>query len=361
LWRRCVKQRRAYGFRKGSSVKPIVLEPNQPTQFYRGGAAIAAFRGAAEHARGDYGPEDWIASTTSLFGADAGLSVLPDGRLLRDAIDADPLGFLGPRHVDAFGTDPALLVKLLDAGQRLPVHVHPTREFARSHLDCRHGKTEAWIVLGAEGERPTVFLGFKQAVEASAVDTWIAEQDSDALLAAMHEVAVRAGDAVLVPAGTPHAIGSGVFVVELQEPTDFSVMLEWQRFGMPDRATTQLGLPNSLALQCLDSSAWDDARLDECIRRGPFPIAPGALSLLPSQATDFFRAEHVVVDGRLTLAPQYGVVVVLEGEARLEGGFGAAIPVGRGATVLFPYGAGEVEIVGRTRLIRCLPPDPGGD
>ena len=88
-----------------------------------------------------------MGSVTAAFGSDAqGLSRLPNGRLLRDALAADPEVFLGRAHVERFGADPALLVKLLDAGQRLPVHSHPSREFARRHLDRPYGETEARVI-----------------------------------------------------------------------------------------------------------------------------------------------------------------------------------------------------------------------
>src|SRR5919197_5489370 len=121
-------------------MRPMKLHANQFRRFYRGGSAIARFRGAA--AAEEDVPEDWVGSATAAFGSDTdGLSRLPDGRLFRDALAADPEPFLGRAHVGRFGADPALLVKLLDAGQRLPVHVHPDDEFAREHLDTKFGKT----------------------------------------------------------------------------------------------------------------------------------------------------------------------------------------------------------------------------
>ena len=72
-----------------------------------------------------------------------------------------------------------------------------------------------------------------------------------AMLAALHELPVRAGDAIFVPAGTPHAIGEGILMVELQEPTDLSITLEWDGFGSPPRRR-DLGLGWDRALQALD-------------------------------------------------------------------------------------------------------------
>ena len=129
-------------------MRPLALPPNQFHRFYSGGARIDALRGAP--AGEDGRPEDWVGSTATSWGDDAeGLSRLEDGTLLRDAIAADPEAYLGPRHVARWGADPALLVKLLDAGQRLPVHFHPGRRFAREHLGLPLGKTEAWIILDA--------------------------------------------------------------------------------------------------------------------------------------------------------------------------------------------------------------------
>ena len=87
------------------------------------------------------------------------------------------MAWLGPEHVARYGADPGLLTKLLDAGQRLPVHFHPGRAFAREALGLAHGKTEAWIVLEA-GPDACVHVGFKHAVELATVREWMRTQDS---------------------------------------------------------------------------------------------------------------------------------------------------------------------------------------
>ena len=143
-----------------------LLPLNQVEHFYRGGERIAAFRGAEGYA-GMHSPEEWIASMTTMTSrGEDGLSRLADGVLLRDAVTANPLAWLGPEHVDQFGISTELLVKLLDAGQRLPVHLHPDRAFSRAHLGLAHGKTEAWIILDvADGAQ--VRLGFAESMAAA--------------------------------------------------------------------------------------------------------------------------------------------------------------------------------------------------
>ena len=191
-----------------TSLDPIVLGANYPAHTYPGGGMSARFRGADPGAAPE--PEDWVASVTTRWQeASSGLSRLPDGRLLRDAIEVDPEAYLGPEHVAAYGRDPGLLVKLLDSAERLIVHCHPNREFARAHLGCAHGKTEAWLVVDAV-PGAQVHLGFHRPVGRHELDAWVAEQRVDEMLSALHVLAVQAGSALLVPVGVPHAVGPGI-------------------------------------------------------------------------------------------------------------------------------------------------------
>ena len=326
-------------------LRPVRLPANQPDRFYRGGAAIAALRGSPAR---EFGPEDWVASCTTLHGApDLGLSVLPDGRVLRDAVAEHAGSWLGAAHVARFGTDPALLVKLLDAGQRLPVHCHPSDAFAAAHFGSRYGKTEAWIVVGAAGPDPTVHIGFADDVSAGTVADWVARQDSAALLGALNRVTVRPGDTVFMPAGVPHAIGAGVFIVELQQPTDLSVTLEWQGF-LDDEAGGHLGIGFETALGCVDRTGRRD-RLAELVRH-----EPDAVGLLGPDAAGFFRAERVRAGA--SLAASYGVLVALSGTGVLHTENAGDVPVERGDTFAVPFAAGAATVSGDLRAVRCLPP-----
>ncbi|WP_090929866.1 class I mannose-6-phosphate isomerase [Nonomuraea jiangxiensis] len=333
---------------------PLLLGPNQPPErFYLGGEKIARFRGleGAEPRT----PEDWIASVTTLFGEETlGLTRLPDREWLATAIARDPLAWLGPEHAGRFGDDPLLLVKLLDAGQRLPVHSHPGGDFARRHLGRPHGKAEAWLIL----EGGPIHLGFRDDLDRPTLDQWVRDQDVDSMLAALNEVQVSPGDTVFVPAGVPHAIGAGVFIIELQEPEDLSVLMEWTGFTADGATLGHLGLGFDLALSSVDRGATDTEPL---IRRQAM-AAPG--SMLVPMADPFFRAEFVRVGietgegtgGGTVLEPGYSVLVVTDGDGTLAGSGQEAIPLRAGATVLVPHAAGSLTLTGRMDVVRCLPP-----
>ena len=113
---------------------------------------------------------------TTVFGEErSGLTHLPDGRTALGAFSADPEAFFGPRHAERFGADPTVLVKLLETGERLPVHCLPDRQFARRELGCPYGKTEAWVIVEIRSPEPSaaVFLGFRDEVDPATLAEWV--------------------------------------------------------------------------------------------------------------------------------------------------------------------------------------------
>jgi mannose-6-phosphate isomerase len=339
-------------------VEPIQLGANQIHRFYRGGRSIAEFRGVGH--RDDFAPEDWVGSATAVFGSETlGVTRLHGGRTLSEEIAADPEGFLGPEHVERFGAEAGLLVKLLDAGQRLPVHCHPNREFARRHLDCPYGKTEAWVIVGVSSTDPAVHLGFRHDVDPDALAEWVTRQDTEAIVGATNRLPVKVGDSVLVPAGIPHAIGEGVFLVELQEPTDLSVLLEWAGFDIDGARDGHLGLGLDMALGCVDTSGWGTRRLRRLQgpHRGDAGTRPGVEILFPTEADPFFRAERIRPSGTTPLPASFSILVLTSGSGTLRWG-GSGREVSRGETLLIPFAAGPCELAGAVEAVRCLPPDP---
>jgi mannose-6-phosphate isomerase len=325
-------------------MKPFALGANQLRRFYRGGASIAAFRGLPGD---DAGPEDWVASTTAVHGdGDVGLSRLADGTLLRDLIAADPDAFLGPTHVAAYGSDLGVLVKLLDAGERLPLHLHPDDAFARAELGTRYGKTEAWIILEAS-PGAHVHVGFAREIGDDELTNLVAAQDVDAMVEAMNRLPVSAGDSIFVPAGLAHVIGEGIFLLELQEPSDLSLLLEWK--GLMDEAEAFLGLSRKLALTAVTRSRLSHEELERMTsNRGA--------AFFPSEADRFFRADRI--EGESVLEPSFSILVVLDGSAMLDGASFESVPLRRGSTVVVPFAAGSTCVTGTCAAIRCRPPRP---
>lgn len=325
------------------------LDANQPPErFYRGGVKIDRFRGTAKGP--DFRPEDWVGSTTTLAGEKRlGLSRLRDGRLLVDAIAADPTGWLGEDHVAAFGSSSMLLVKLLDAGQRLPVHAHPDDAFSTAHLHRPFGKAEAWYII----DGGTVHLGLRHDVDRSTLGHLVAWQDTTALVGLLHEREVEAGDVVYVPPGELHAVGAGVFLLELQQPEDLSILLEWHGFALDGQRDGHLGLGFDLALQAVATRGRTTEEVDRW-------IAPGGegRSILPSESEPFFRLERHVVNGRVALESGFAVLVLEDGELKLTTADGTSTRAARGTTIAARHADGGITAAGAGTILVCRPPVP---
>jgi mannose-6-phosphate isomerase len=330
---------------------PVLLPANRFDHFYLGGERIRALRGGPG---GPRRPEEWLASTTTRAGqAPAGLSALPDGTLLADAVAADPVAWLGDAHVARYGAGVELLVKLIDAGQRLPVHVHPTRAWAGEHLGLAHGKTEAWVIVDAE-PGAVVGLGLREPLGHDELLALVQAHDSAALVDAVHTRPATVGTAVFVPAGTPHFIGAGVLVVEVQEPTDLSILLEWQGFAVDGDRDGHLGVGFPTAVTAVDAQVWSAADVDSRVRALP----AGATGLVPALVPDaepYFRADWFA--GGAEVPAGFAVVVVLDGEGRLSGG-GGDVDVRRGDVALVPHAAGPWSVSGTATGVVCRPPAP---
>lgn len=329
-------------------MRPVQLRPNLVDHFYRGGAKIAALRGLP--AAGERQPEEWIAATVSRFGSgDVGLASTVEGDLLRDLVAADPAGWVGTAAGRAGPADTGMLVKLLDAGQRLPVHVHPDRAFARSHLGCPYGKTEAWLVLDAE-PGAAVYLGWRADVDPAELAGRRDAQDGAWMLERMHRIAVSRGDGILVPAGSVHAIGEGVFVLEAQEPTDFSILLEWS-VTTETRDGSHLGLGFDAAMGAVEHRAMPPARLRALTTHVDLDAAAAA-SCLVAEADPFFRVD--LVSAGAPVPAGFAAFVVLAGSGGVTGS-GGTVEVRPGQAWAVPAGFGAWTVDGPARLLVARP------
>ncbi|MCB9422183.1 MAG: class I mannose-6-phosphate isomerase [Ardenticatenaceae bacterium] len=126
-----------------------------------------------------------------------------------------------------------LLIKLLDANQPLSVQVHPNDDYALAHEGNELGKTEMWIVLHAEPDAAIIFgvkpgttpANFRQAILNGNLEQYL------------HQVPVKAGDVVCVPAGSLHAIMGGLIIAEIQQNSNTTYRVyDWHRVDADGKA-----------------------------------------------------------------------------------------------------------------------------
>ena len=174
--------------------------------------------------------EAWVAGPSNLIadGPDA-------GRTLAEIAARDSAAFVGRNACERTGDRFPLLVKLLDPAAWLSIQVHPDDETAQALEGPEAmGKAEAWYVLEAAPDAELI-VGVHGHIGRAAVRTAIATGHGSLVpLLARHRA--RAGDGVAVPAGTLHAAGPGVFLYEVQQPSDLTYRCDdWGRPPTPGR------------------------------------------------------------------------------------------------------------------------------
>ena len=308
------------------SGRPVRVLAAAAWRTYSGGRLIAALHGRDEP--DSHFPEEWLLSTVQARNAGReeiveGLSLLEDGTALRDYIAADPGRLLGEGRRET-----GVLMKLLDAAERLSVQVHPTREDARRLFGSPYGKTECWHILGGReinGEKPCIWFGFREGVTRSQWAELFYRQDVPGMLACLHKIEARPGDTWLIAGGTPHAIGPGCFLAEIQEPTDLTLRTERTDAAgrpLPDASCHQ-GIGFERMLDCF---AYDGGTEAEIAARWRVPprVAEETADytrsvLLGADRTPYFSLEKWTVRGTMRPAalPQFCGLYVLSGTGTL--------------------------------------------
>ncbi|WCL51392.1 type I phosphomannose isomerase catalytic subunit [Leptospira sp. GIMC2001] len=124
-----------------------------------------------------------------------------------------------PREVlgDGFeGLPFPLLVKIIDAKEKLSVQVHPSDEYARKNDPKNAGKKEAWIVMQADPDSNLV-VGFAKDTDKKTYKALVESNDAESIL---RKIPVKPGDSFILEPGTVHAIGAGVLLLEIQQSSD---------------------------------------------------------------------------------------------------------------------------------------------
>jgi mannose-6-phosphate isomerase len=156
------------------------------------------------------------------------------------------------------------------------------------------------------------------------------------MLARMNRVPARPGQSILVPAGTVHAIDAGVFVLEIQEPTDFSILLEWSATSVPrDQAHLDLGWET--AMKAVSSRALSTTALTTLIRQPSASPLGVPTSALPRAADPYFILRQVTVShGTSDAIPgAFAVLFVTEGDGYIVRG-ADRLSLQRGDSVAVP-------------------------
>ncbi|OIS30862.1 mannose-6-phosphate isomerase, class I [Staphylococcus cohnii] len=198
-----------------------------------------------------------------------------------------------------------LLTKILDANDKLSVQVHPDNAYAQKY-EGEYGKTECWYILDAQEDAEIIYgVNAKNQTE---LNDMIDQQQFDELF---HKVKVKAGDFFYVPAGTVHAIGEGILILETQQSSDTTYRIYDYERTDTNGNQRELHLEQSKAVINLAATSPNTTPKQEVVQGQTYT---------QFVSNDFFTVERWMIDGMLNYEKPsaYCLVSIVVGTGNVE-------------------------------------------
>lgn len=264
------------------------------------------------------------------------------------SIVTSPEAFAGSTLVDFYHDHPEffagqtaerfpLLIKIIDAKEDLSVQVHPDDEYGLAHENDL-GKTECWYIMDAD---PGAYLIYgHNAVNKAQFLEMVDQGDWDQLL---RKVPVKAGDFFAVPAGTIHAIGGGVLILETQQSSNTTY-----RVYDYDRTDAQGNQRDLHIQQSVDVTLFPHK---DTTAQGKLTELPGGC-IQDYWTNEYFSVAKWTITDKLhiDLSKKYQLCTVLEGEGELAAA-GQTWPLKAADAFILPSELNEVTISGSLSIM----------
>lgn len=315
---------------KDEQMAMVKLEPAKKSAIWGGRKLIEEF------GKGFDGEN--LAETWELSAHPDGLSVIASGEdvglTLPEYIEKYGKGILGA-NCEKFEDFP-ILIKLIDAKSKLSVQVHPDDAYARKY-ENQYGKTEMWYVVEDEPGAKLCY-GCKREVSKDEFRKHIADNTLDEV---MNMVPVKQGDVFFIEAGTIHAIGGGIVVVEIQQNSNVTYRVyDYGRVGAD-------GKPRELHIE----KALDVAKLAP--PRTDYDFG-GHIGVCDCFVVDLFRIDGAGLNGNATV-DSFVSLLVVEGEGAVENN-GETLSMKKGDSILITAGSGAFFVKGKLTVIQTVVP-----
>ncbi len=291
---------------------------------------------------GKTAPFDKIAESWELSVRDGAMCTIANGEYagkpLGDYIAEDKLAALGKNSMvyDRF----PLLIKFIDAADRLSIQVHPDNEYSLEH-EGELGKTEMWYIVAAEDGAQLVY-GLKEGCTREDFAQAVREDRTEEML---NFTPVQAGDVFFIPAGQVHAIGAGILIAEIQQNSDVTYRVYDYKRRQADGSFRQLHTEKAIDVINLRTE-------DEINKIRFYRPCEDSGEVLAS--CDYFTVRRYSVDGAVTLHAgddSFVSVIVLEAEVGSIKYGDATASIRKGESWFIPAGSGDFTISGNAEII----------
>jgi mannose-6-phosphate isomerase len=230
-----------------------------------------------------------------------------------------------------------ILIKLIDAKQKLSVQVHPDDKYALS-VEGEYGKTEMWYVVDCD-EGAELIYGFKEDISKEEFESRIKD---NTLTEVCNFVPVNKGDVFFIEAGTLHAIGEGILIAEVQQNSNSTYRVyDYGRVGA-DGKPRQLHVEKAVEVTELCPPKYDTKPEGSAEK-----IDGGEKTLLRS--CEYFNVNKIKVESEVKLSAtekSFNSILVLDGKGEINGQ-----EAGKGDSFFIPASFGEYKISGDLEII----------
>ena len=261
------------------------------------------------------------------------------GKKLNELVEELKGKLVGEANYERFGNDFPLLIKFIDARQKLSIQVHPTDELAQKRGKLR-GKTEMWYIMNSD-ENARLRAGMKDKITPEQYKEMV---ENDTITEAIAEYQVKEGDCFFLPAGRIHSIGTGCFLAEIQQTSDVTYRI--YDFKRKDKDGNYRELHTEEAAECIDYNVESDYRTNYT------PMKNEGVGLVQCP---YFTTAVYDLDEPMTLdyseLDSFVILIGLKGEGEVTTPEGYTTTLKEGETILLPATTAEVKVSGTIKFL----------
>lgn len=285
---------------------------------------------------------DGIGESWEISGIADSVSKVENGHLkgnaLTELLEVYMGDLVGDEVYEKYGNTFPLLLKMIDTTDLLSVQVHPNDELAKERHQA-YGKNELWYIIECIDEA-FIYLGFQRGTTQDEYLDALKRKDIESIL---NKVPVKKGEAYYIPSGTVHALGAGILLAEVQQPSDITYRIfDWNRV---DKDKKGRELHTELALDAINFNY---------VFTGDLPYATRKNESVVLQNNDSFTTGIIDLDGSMEIdlleRDSFTAYMCVDGSSFITSG-DTAITLDYGEVAFIPNDLNFITLSGKGKVL----------